>query len=83
MSYAGECVVNGQTGLHVVMQSETGPVTVIVMPGQQLAAMEAFESSGYQGELLPVKGGVVAIVANTMEQVAFAHMRFFKAVKFV
>jgi len=83
MSYAGECVVNGQKGLHLVMQSPTGPVTVIVMPGQQLAAMEAFKTSGYQGELLPVKGGVVAIVAHTMEQVASGHMRFFKAIKFV
>lgn len=83
MSYAGECWLDGQLGLHVVMQTEQGPVTVIVMPGQQLAAMEAFEASGYQGEMLPVKGGVVAIVGNSMEQVALAHLRFFQAVKFV
>lgn len=83
MSYAGECVLNGQTGLHIVMQDVDGPVTVIVMPGQQLAAMEAFEASGYQGELMPVKGGVVAIIANNLEQLALTHMRFFKSVKFV
>lgn len=82
MSYAGACVINGQQGLHIVMQDEQGPITVIVMPGQQLAAMEAFQSSQYQGELIPVKGGVVAIVANSMEQVAIAQIRFFKAVKF-
>lgn len=82
MSYAGECVVEGQKGLHIVIQDEQGPVTVIVMPGQQIEAMQAFEASGYHGELLPVKGGVVAIVANSMEQVALAQMRFFKAVRF-
>jgi len=83
MSYAGECVVNGQKGLHIVLQEAQGPVTVIVIPGQQLTALEAFQASGYQGELVPVKGGVVAIVAHNHEQVAQAHMRFFKAVKFV
>lgn len=83
MSYAGECIVKGQKGLHVVMQGEQGPVTVIVLPGQQLDSMIAFESSGFQGELLPVKGGVVAIIGNSMEQLSEAHMRFFKSVKFV
>ncbi|MDA3806464.1 MAG: DUF3379 family protein [Thiomicrorhabdus sp.] len=82
MSYAGECVVEGQKGLHIVIQDEQGPVTVIVMPGQQLEAIQSFAASGYHGELLPVKGGVVAIVANSLEQVALAQMRFFKAVRF-
>ncbi len=83
LSYAGECVINGQKGLHIVLQEAEGSVTIIVMPGQQLAAMEAFEASGYQGELLPVKGGIVAIMGKGRKQVALAHMRFFKAVKFV
>ena len=82
MSYAGMCDVEGQQGLHIVMQEQGQPVTIIVMPGQQVEAMHAFQKSGYQGEIMPVKGGVVAIVANTMEQVALAQIRFFKAVKF-
>jgi len=82
MSYAGMCVVEGQEGLHIVMQQNGEAVTVIVMPGQQMEAMTAFNKSGYQGQLIPVKGGVVAIVANTQEQLALAQIRFFKAVKF-
>ena len=82
MSYAGECVVKGQKGLHIVIQEAQGPVTVIVMPGQQIEAMQAFESSGYHGELIPIKGGVVAIVANNMQQLALTQIRFFKAVRF-
>lgn len=82
MSYAGMCDVEGQLGLHIVMQEQGQPVTIIVMPGQQVEAMHAFQKSGYQGEIVPVKGGVVAIVANSMEQVALAQIRFFKAVKF-
>ncbi len=83
MSYAGICDVEGQQGLHIVLQDSGNPVTVIVMPGQKLAAMEAFQKSGYHGEMIPVKGGVVAIVGNTMDQVLLAQARFFKAVRFV
>ncbi len=83
MSYAGECIINSQKGLHIVLQEPEGSVTIIIMPGQQLAAMEAFEASGYQGELLPVKGGIVAIMGKDRKQVALAHMRFFQAVRFV
>jgi len=82
MSYAGECEIEGRLGLHIVMQEETGPVTVIVMPGQKLAAIEAFRAGGYSGELIPVKGGMVAIIGNSMEQLALAQARFFKAVRF-
>lgn len=83
MSYAGMCDVEGQKGLHIVMQEQGQPITIIVIPGQQVAVTEAFHKSGYQGELIPVKGGVVAIVANSMEQVALAQIRFFNAVRFV
>ncbi|BCN94060.1 hypothetical protein THMIRHAM_18450 [Thiomicrorhabdus immobilis] len=83
MSYAGMCDVEGQQGLHIVMQEQGQPITIIVIPGQQVSAIEAFHKSGYQGELIPVKGGVVAIVANSMEQLALAQIRFFKAVRFV
>ncbi len=83
MSYAGECIIEGQRGLHIVMQDKSGPVTVIVMPGPQIDAMQAFNRSGYMGELMPVKGGLVAIVGNSAQQLALAQIRFFKAVRFV
>lgn len=82
MSYAGECVVEGERGLHIVIQDKQGPVTVIVMPGQVIEAMQTFEASGYHGELLPVKGAIVAIVANSMEQLALMQVQFLRTVKF-
>jgi len=82
MSYAGMCDVAGQKGLHIVMMENGQPITIMVIPGQQIAAIEAFQKSGYHGEIMPVKGGIVAIIGNSMEQVALAQNRFFKAVKF-
>lgn len=82
MTYAGGCVVNGQQGLHVVIEEDTGPVTVIVMPGKTLGEIQQFSKDGYIGNLIPVKGAVVAIVGKTEVQLAMAQMHFFKAVKF-
>ncbi len=83
MTYAGVCDVEGQEGLHIEMQDQGRHVTVIVIPGQQAEAALAFNKSGYKGEIIPVKGGVVAIVADTMQQLALAQIRFFKSVRFV
>ena len=82
MKYAGICDIEGQDGLHIVMQQDNQPVTIIVMPGQQLAAAKAFEKSGYKGELVPVKGGLVAVIGDTLEQISLAQIRFFRAVRF-
>lgn len=82
MSYAGECEVNGQKGLHLVLQEEAGPVTIIVLPGKQLTTMQAFNRSGFQGQMIPVKGAMVAIVGDSYQELAMAQMHFFKAVRF-
>lgn len=82
MSYAGDCEIQGEKGLHLVLQEEAGPVTIIVMPGQTMTGMQAFENSGFQGQMIPVKGAVVAIVGHSDEQLAMAQMHFFKAVEF-
>lgn len=82
MSFAGECDVEGQKGLHLVLQEEAGPVTIIVIPGQKMTAMQAFQNSGFEGQMIPVNGAVVAIVGHSYEQLARAQMHFFKAVDF-
>lgn len=82
MSYAGECEVDGEKGLHLVLQEIEGPVTIIVLPGKQLQSMQAFRQSGLEGQMIPVKGGVVAIVGNSFQQLASAQKHFFQAVSF-
>jgi len=82
MSYAGECEVDGEKGLHLVLQEIEGPVTIIVLPGKQLQSMQAFRQSGLEGQMIPVKGGVVAIVGHSFQQLARAQKHFFQAVSF-
>lgn len=82
MSYAGPCTVARQKGLHIVVQEIAGPVNIVVLPGKRLLAMTSFEKNGLMGEMIPVQGGVVAIVGKNPQQLAMAQMQFFKAVKF-
>jgi len=82
MSYAGGCDVDGQKGLHIVLQEEDGPVTIIVLPHRQLGVMYSFNQKGFKGQIIPVKGAVVAIVGRTDKQLAMAQMHFFKSVTF-
>lgn len=82
MSYAGGCEIDGKRGLHVVLQEEEGPVTIIVLPGEKLSGMYAFAKEGFKGNMMPVKGGVVAIIGSNEKQLAMAQMHFFKAVSF-
>lgn len=82
MSYAGGCEVDGQKGLHIVLQEEEGPVTIIVLPHRKLNGMYTFAQDGLKGQVIPVKGAVVAIVGATDKQLAMAQMHFFKSVSF-
>lgn len=82
MSYAGECEVDGEKGLHLVLQEIDGPVTIIVLPGKQIQSMQAFRKSGMEGQMIPVNGGVVAIVGQSFQQLASAQKHFFQAVTF-
>lgn len=82
MSYAGPCEVAGHKGLHIVIQEMEAPVNIVVLPGERLVAMKSFEKEGLMGEMIPVEGGVVAIVGQNAQQLALAQMHFFKAVKF-
>lgn len=82
MSFAGECTVDGQKGLHVVLQEEEGPVNILVLPTMSVKAMHVFAQAGFKGQLLPVKEGLVAIVGQNEKQLAMAQMHFFKAVSF-
>lgn len=82
MSYAGDCEVDGQKGLHIVLQEIEGPVTIIVLPHRKLNGMFTFAQDGMKGQIIPVKGAVVAIVGTNDKQLAMAQMHFFNAVSF-
>ena len=62
--YAGACQIQRHLGTHLVLQSRTGPVTVLLMPGEYVARHMAIRDPHFQGVILPVRNGSIAIVGQ-------------------
>lgn len=68
ISYAQSCVINGHTVPHLVIQGETGPVTILLMPDERISAAVDLSGESISGVLLPVGSGSIAIIGNRGEQ---------------
>ena len=73
VTYAHSCWFRGRHVPHLVVQSPSGPVTILVLPREHLEAKTAFEEAGYRGVLVPAGRGALAVLtrdASDVEAVA-------------
>lgn len=73
VTYAHSCRFRGRQVPHLVVQSPGGPVTILVLPDEHVAANAAFEEAGYRGVLVPAGRGALAVLtrdASDVEAVA-------------
>lgn len=61
ITYAQSCVINGHVVPHLVIQGERGPVTLLLMPEEQVAGPESFTGDSVKGVILPVGEGSIAL----------------------
>lgn len=64
VTYAHSCWFRGQFVPHLVVQSASGPVTVMILPGEKVARQERFVEAPYSGIIAPVDGGAVAVLSR-------------------
>jgi glucose/arabinose dehydrogenase len=64
VTYAHSCWFRGQFVPHLVVQSASGPVTVMILPGEQVATRERFNEVPYSGVIAPIDGGSVAVLTR-------------------
>jgi Protein of unknown function (DUF3379) len=65
VSYAASCKFRGHHVPHLVVQTESGPVTVMVLVHEHVAKPAEFDEQGYRGVIVPVAGhGSVAVLAQ-------------------
>ncbi len=65
VTYARTCLFNGHWVPHLVVQTASGPVTVMVLRQEHIAARQSFRQSGYSGILLPTPaGGTLAVIVR-------------------
>jgi len=62
--YASPCVFHGHVTPHLVVQTEQGPVTVMLLPQEKVSRRQEFAEGGYAGVLLPAGEGSVAVLTR-------------------
>lgn len=68
VSYAQSCVINGNTVPHLVIQGESGPVTLILMPEEPIDRAISLSGEHVHGVIVPVGSGSVAIIGERAAQ---------------
>jgi Protein of unknown function (DUF3379) len=65
VSYANSCLFRGHQVPHLVIQSESGPVTVMVLVHEHVLRRTPFEEQGYRGVIVPMAGhGDLAVLTR-------------------
>jgi hypothetical protein len=65
VSYAQSCDFRGHRVPHLVIQTESGPVTVMVLVHEHVPKMMRFDEQGYRGVIVPVAGhGSLAVLTH-------------------
>jgi Protein of unknown function (DUF3379) len=65
VSYAQSCEFRGRHVPHLVVQTNQGPITVMVLTHESTAKAQPFDEEGYRGIILPVPGhGSLAVLGR-------------------
>lgn len=63
VSYASSCSFRGHKVPHLVVQTQSGPVTVMVLVHEAVRNPQQFDEQGYRGTIVPVPGhGSIAVL---------------------
>lgn len=62
ITYARSCVINGKVVPHLVMQGESGPITLLLMPDEHVDRATPISGENVNGVILPVGEGSIAII---------------------
>ena len=60
--YAMACSFRGHRVPHLVVQTASGPMTIMLLAHEKVAARQEFSEDGYRGVLLPAGEGSVAVL---------------------
>jgi Protein of unknown function (DUF3379) len=63
VSYANSCYFRGHDVPHLVVQTESGPVTVMVLVHEAVSRPMQFDELGFRGTIVPIPGhGSIAVL---------------------
>ncbi len=76
INYAGSCTIGKTKGVHIVVQADTGPVTILLMPDETLKFRKAVNAADFSGVVVPMNNGSFAIVGGKQESLSNLEQRF-------
>jgi hypothetical protein len=65
VTYARSCWFRGHFVPHLVVQEDSGPITVLLLPSETVGQEVRFSDRGYSGVILPAAHGSIAVLAQT------------------
>ncbi len=80
-NYADTCKIRNKRGAHLVLAGRKGPVTVLLMPNESVSGRVPVHSSIFDGVIIPVGVGSMAIVGARGESLDEVEMRLTSAVQ--
>jgi len=73
VSYVQLCPFRGHRTPHLVVQTDQGPVTVLVMADEPQGSHKRISASGYEGVVVPAPRGVLVVVGQNGNIDEIAH----------
>jgi hypothetical protein len=64
VTYASPCIIRGRAVPHLVVKTDQGPVTVMLLAHEKVPARQEFAEGPYRGILMPARQGSVAVIAR-------------------
>ncbi len=64
VSYLQSCPLRGDLIPHLVVQTDRGPVTVLLFAKETVTSNQHFDEQQYHGMLVPMEHGSIAVIAN-------------------
>jgi len=76
INYAGSCLIKKSKGVHIVVQSDSGPVTILLMPGEFVKNRKLLDDAVYSGAVVPIENGSFAIIGGKRKSLSDIEQRF-------
>lgn len=83
VSYAESCTFRRHTVPHLVVQTDRGPVTIMVLRHESVAGPVRFDEQGYTGTIIPAGPGSLAVIGATGGDLEQVTSRVLAAVEWV
>jgi len=80
VTFAMRCVFEGRVVPHLVVQTDEGPVTVLLLAHRQVQRATRIEADGYSAVVLPAPRGSIAIVGRDESRIDAIARQVFDAV---